>query len=473
MLPVYVDLDGTLHPGDTLWDAVAIAVRRQPWSIWRIAVALLQGPVAAKRGLADLGLPDPSLLPYRTSLLDWLRAERAAGRRIVLATAAHQHMAEAVAAHLGCFDAVIATGDDGINRKGAAKLAAIQADARGPFCYAGDATADLPIWRASAGAVLVGPAANWPDARVPAPVLARHANAVPRWRALLRALRPQQWVKNLLVFVPMLAAHVHDADAWLAAAGIFAAFCACASSVYLLNDLLDLENDRAHARKRLRPFAAGSLPIPLGMLLAPLLLFWAANLTWTCAPGAALPLAVYYAATVAYSFDLKRRVLVDVFALAGLYVLRAVAGAMAVAVPLSPWLMAVLVFLFLSLALGKRASELHSLRVQGRAEARGRGWRVDDLPFVTAGGIAAAFATALVVGLYIASSTAPGLYSRPVLLWGLVPLILWWSCRIWLTAGRGELQEDPISFAIKDRGTWGMVALAALCILAAGPKGAA
>ncbi len=467
--PLYIDLDGTLYPGDSLWDSVALAVRRQPWMAWRIPFVLLRGALSAKSWLAERVMPDAALLPYRSELVEWIRAERAVGRRVVLATAAHERIAQAVADHLGCFDGVIATGT--VNRKGAAKLEAIQADAQGPFCYAGDCAADLPIWRASAGAVLAGPAAGWSEARVGAPVLGRHPDATSRGKALIKALRPHQWVKNLLVFLPLLAAHVTATGTWLAAGWLFLAFCLCASSVYLLNDLLDLENDRAHARKRRRPFAAGTLPVLYGLVLAPALLIAAGILAWCASPLGAMMLGIYYTVTFAYSFALKRKVLLDVFILAGLYVLRSVAGAVALGIPLSPWLMAVLVFLFLSLALGKRAAELHGVVSTGGAGAKGRGWRAEDLPFVTTGGIAAAFATALVVGLYVAGPAAPGLYQRPEMLWGLVPLILWWSCRVWLKAGRGELHDDPIVFAIKDRGSWVMVILAIGLILGAGPKG--
>ena len=469
MTPLYVDLDGTLYPGDTLHDSVMLHLQGDPWSILSVGVAMARGPVMAKAWLAERVLPNPVLLPYRTELIDWISSQRASGRRVVLATAAHVRIAEAVAKHLGCFDAVIAT--DSINRKGAVKLAAIQADAQGPFVYAGDCAADLPIWKAAEGAVLTGPAATWPETRIGCPVIQRFPSQVTAAKAFIKAIRPHQWVKNVLVFLPLLAGHVTAGSSWLAALAMFAAFCGCASSVYLLNDLLDLENDRAHPRKRRRPFAAGTLPIMWGVVAGPLLLLVAGILAWLVSWSALAILSLYYAATVAYSFELKRRVLLDVFVLAGLYVIRAVAGAVAVSVPMSPWLMAVLVFLFLSLALGKRAAELHGVQAKGDSQAKGRGWRVEDLPFVTTGGIAAAFATALVVGLYVAGPTAPDLYRQPTVLWGLVPLILWWSCRVWLKAGRGELHDDPIVFAIKDRGSWIMVLLAIGLILAASPKG--
>jgi 4-hydroxybenzoate polyprenyltransferase len=257
---------------------------------------------------------------------------------------------------------------------------------------------------------------------------------------------------------------------WRTTGLAFLAFCLCASSVYLLNDLVDIENDRAHARKRTRPFAAATLPIATGLMAAPLLLVIAASLAWLASPATALVLLVYYLATVAYSFDLKRRVLLDVFVLAGLYGLRVIAGAVAVDVPLSPWLMAFTAFFFLSLALGKRAAELHGLQALGGGEPRGRGWRATDLPFVTAAGIGSAFSAALVIGLYVTGTTAQGLYERPIILWGVIPLILWWCCRIWLKASRGQLNEDPVMFAVRDTSSWLMTALVLGLYLAAGPR---
>jgi 4-hydroxybenzoate polyprenyltransferase len=468
-LPLYVDLDGTLYPGDTLWDSAALLLRTQPTAVFSLVLQCLAGPASLKCWMAEKIVPDATLLPYRVGLIDRCRTERSSGRRVVLATAAHSKIAHAVAAHLGCFDAVIAT--DSVNMKGARKLLAIQEDAMGPFWYAGDSVADLPIWKAASGAIVTGPAAAWQDDRVPTSIVGRILEDQSRMRAFLKALRPHQWVKNLLVFLPLLAAHrVSSAADWQITGLTFIAFCLCASSVYLFNDLVDIENDRSHARKRRRPFAAATLPIAVGLISAPLLFVLAMVLAWLASPAAALVLLVYYLSTVAYSFDLKRRVLVDVFVLTGLYGLRVVAGAVAVDVPLSPWLMAFTAFFFLSLALGKRAAELHGLQAIGGSGPKGRGWRPADLPFVTAAGIAAAFSAALVVGLYVTGTTAQGLYERPIVLWGVIPLILWWCCRVWLKASRGELNEDPVIFAVRDAGSWLMAALVLSLFLAAGPR---
>jgi len=355
--------------------------------------------------------------------------------------------------------------------KGVHKLQAIQQDARGPFWYAGDCSADLPIWRAASGAIVTGSAAQWNDNRLPTTIIQRVTDDRYRLHALAKALRPHQWVKNLLVFLPLLAAHqVFSVEQWQLALIVFVAFCLCASSVYVLNDILDIENDRAHDRKRHRPFAAAVIPVALGVTVAPLLVTTAMALAWYVSRGTAAVLVMYYLVTFAYSLDLKRRVLLDVFVLAGLYGMRVVAGAVAIDVSISPWLMAFTSFFFLSLALGKRAAELRDAKASGGDEVKGRGWQTIDLPFVTAAGIAAAFTAALVVGLYVTGSTAQQLYSKPVFLFGTIPVILWWCCRFWLEASRGGVRDDPVVYAINDRGTWVVVALLSALFLAAGPR---
>jgi 4-hydroxybenzoate polyprenyltransferase len=448
--PLYVDLDGTLHPGDTLWDSVALAIQRRPLRALRLPFVLLGGPLSAKAWLARRIVPNVALLPYRTALVDLCRSERSRGRRVVLATAAHRRIAEAVADHLECFDAVIAT--ETVNRKGAAKLAAIRADAaERPFVYAGDARPDRRIWAASTGAIAVGRAAAWRDSRAGAVVLARFPQAGGRIGAILAALRPHQWVKNILVFLPLLASHrILDPGASTASVVAFVAFCLCASSAYLLNDLLDIENDRAHHRKKFRPLAAGALPIPWALLLIPGLLAIAFALAMWTAPLAVAVLAFYYVATLAYSVTLKHLVLVDVFALAGLYAIRLLAGHAATGIPYSPWLLGFMTFLFLSLAFAKRHAELSRLRSSGGQRIKGRGYRAGDLEPVAMFGVAAGFMAALVMALYVTSDAVALLYAAPMLLWGLCPLVLFWVTRVWLIAHRGELHDDPIVFTLRD-----------------------
>jgi len=464
---LYVDLDGTLYPGDSLWDSLALVIARAPLEVLRIPLVLLSGPLPAKRWLVDRAMPDVSLLPYRKHLVDLCHGERERGRRVILATAAHRRIAEAVAGHLGCFDAVIAT--DVVNRKGAAKLAAIREDTvTGPFLYAGDSEADRPIWSESAGAVTAGRAAEWPAERVNTEVLARFPDAHSRVKAFVRALRPHQWVKNILVFVPLVASHrILDPEAILASVAIFIAFCLCASSAYLLNDLVDLENDRAHHRKKKRPLAAGTLPISWALPMIPGLLAVAIAAAAFTTPAAVGVLLLYYVTTVGYSLDLKKRMLVDVFTLAALYTVRCLAGHAATGIPYSPWLIGFTIFLFLSLAFAKRHSELFHLRMSGMTEAKGRGYRAGDLELIAMFGVAAGFVAALVMGLYVTSEAVTMLYGAPMLLWALCPIVLYWISRVWLIAHRGQLHDDPIVFALSDRVSYLLAALAAALLVAA------
>lgn len=464
--PLYVDLDGTLHPGDTLWDSVALAIQRRPLRALRLPFVLLRGPLAAKTWLAKRVVPDAALLPYRKTLVELCRRERARGRRVVLATAAHRRIAEAVADHLDCFDAVIAT--DTVNRRGPAKVAAIRADAGDrPFLYAGDSKSDRCIWAASSGAITAGHATGWRQPRVGAAVLARFSEGQGRIGPLIEAMRPHQWVKNILVFVPLLASHrIFEPGPLTASLAVFVAFCLCASSAYLLNDLLDIENDRAHHRKSSRPLAAGTLPVPWALACIPGLLAAACGLVAWTSPLTVAVLAAYYAVTVAYSTTLKHRILVDVFTLAGLYTIRCLAGHVATGIPYSPWLLGFMTFLFLSLAFAKRHSELSSLRSSGGRQIRGRGYLAEDLELISMFGVTAGFVAALVLGLYVTSDAVTLLYASPMLLWALCPLALSWVTRVWLIAHRGKLHDDPIVFALRDPLSY-LVGLCAAILLAA------
>ena len=285
-------------------------------------------------------------------------------------------------------------------------------------------------------------------------------------RAWARLLRPHQWVKNLLVFAPLAAAHETRAEPWLVTAGLCAALTACASGTYVLNDLLDLPYDRGHAVKRRRPLAAGTVaPLPaigLGAVLAAAGLAAAFGLS-AAAGGWVL---LYVVLTVAYSLALKRRLLLDVVTLAALFAVRVLAGGATAAIPLSPWFLAFSVFFFLALAIAKRQCELHGLRAVDLTAAGGRAWRVEDLAVLAALGAASGFAAVLVVALYISSPAVSALYTRPELLWVLCPLLLYWTGRTTLLANRGAIDDDPVRFVLRDRTSWltGAAALAVLSV---------
>ncbi len=450
-LPLAVDLDGTLLATDLLHESLLELARSQPWRLLQLPIWLRHGKAGFKRRLAELARPDVASLPVHADVLAWLKRERAAGRPIILASASDQRLVDAVVSHFPCFDEGL--GSDGrINLGGAGKQAAlVQRYGEQGFEYAGNGRVDLPVWAASAHAHLV---------EVPAGVAGRverlgrpmtlHSRRAGRLQALLQAIRPQQWLKNLLVFVPLITAQVTASDAWALALLAFLALSLTASGVYLLNDLIDLPHDRAHPRKRARPLASGRLPLLVGMGMSPLLMLAGLAVAASVSLALVILLLIYLLATSLYSLILKRFALVDVFVLAGLYTLRIVAGGVAAGVVLSEWLIAFSIFTFLSLAIVKRYGELTDAVAHQRPPAPGRGYRADDLRLLASLGAAAAFSAVLIFSLYISSDTVQALYSQPLLLWGAALLVLLWLCHMLLVSHRGEMHDDPVVFAVRD-----------------------
>jgi len=460
--PLVIDLDGTLVRTDLLHESVLKMVRQAPYLVLALPYWLLSGKASFKRRVAERVSPDFNSLPYDLELVAWIREQRDSGRRVVLCTASDSTYAEGVASHLGLFDEVI--GSDATTNLSAGRKAAMLVDRYGDhgFDYAGNSSADLEVWSDSRRAILVSTSESLAQAaRERFDVEREFSRKVPQISTWLRAMRPHQWLKNLLVFVPLLGAHQLNDLALLWQATIaFLAFSLCASSVYIVNDLLDVEADRHHPRKRFRPFASGALSAVQGIVLAAVLLAAAAALATTVTPGFVFWLGTYFALTLAYMFDLKRRPLADCIALGGLYTLRIVAGWSAVGLGASFWLLAFSLFLFLSLAFVKRYSELAAIVRAGAAEAQGRGYLASDLQVVQTMGVAAGFNAVLLMALYINGDTVLRLYHQPQILWLAIPIVLYWISRMWMKAHRGEMDDDPLLYAIRDRYS---LACAALC----------
>lgn len=274
-------------------------------------------------------------------------------------------------------------------------------------------------------------------------------------QVVFRALRPHQWAKNVLVFLPILLAHkTGETSAWRAAAILFGALSLSASATYVLNDLLDRKTDRLNPAKRDRPFASGALSPQTGLGLIAALLALSAALLMAADGPAALWVGAYVALSSLYSLALKKVPIVDVILLALFYCFRIFAGGAVTSIPISPWTLAFSLFLFTSIAFLKRYSELKQL-----ASASGRGYRAEDIQVVSTVGISSGIVAVLVVALYIHSPEMAQYYSRPMALWFLLPVMLTWVCRVWLVAGRGEMSQDPVLFAMRDR--WSLVVLAA------------
>lgn len=467
-VPLAVDLDGTLIATDLLWESLFLLLRRNPLCLFLLPLWLWHGKARLKCEIAARIELDVATLPYRAALLERLRRDRAAGRRLVLATAAPRRLAEKVAEHLGLFDLVVCT-DPHRNMAACAKRQALtELFGDGGFDYAGNGWADLPLFDAARRAIVVAPdrwAARWQAAHGAELIEARRVTM----RTLARMLRVHQWLKNMLIFVPAVLAHQYLnpgvlRDSLLA----FIAFSAAASAIYILNDLFDLPLDRRHATKRHRPFASGLVPIPAGLLAMAVLLAIGAAAAFFLPLVFTGVLALYLVVTTAYSMAVKRMLLLDVLTLAGLYTLRILAGCAATGIEVSFWLLAFSIFFFLSLALVKRYVELRSTELPAGERIAGRGYRAEDQEIIAQAGMASAFSSALVLALYIQSGASVGLYERPWLIWPLGPIVLYIAMRIWILARRDEMHDDPIVFIIRDWRSQLFAGFGAVLLLAAG-----
>lgn len=462
-IPLYVDLDGTLLKSDMLWETALEELLARPWSIPTLVREAFRGRAAFKRYLALRRGIRPETLPYNEPFLAWLEIERMGGRRLILATASDEVIAKTIADHLGIFQEFVAS-DGVINLKGARKLALMQARENGPFGYAGNSRSDLSIWEYCQEAIPVS-AAKSVSAEVrkacKVPIeFSRRSRSVRVWSKLVRS---HQWSKNLLVFVPVLTSHrIFDRGALLPALEMAVSLSLAASATYIFNDLHDLASDRQHPRKRLRPLASGDVSIPEGIAVAGLLGVTGFGLAALSGMPAVLMLASYVLISAAYSLHLKKKLLVDVFTLSGLYTLRIIAGGIVTSIMLSGWLLSFSVFLFLSLGFSKRAAEIRAFQRPGKTNLAGRAYRRSDFLQINQFGVVSGFTSSLVLALYVGSDQVVRLYREPAWLWMLVPLFLFWISRLWLLAYRGELNEDPVVFALTDRGT---LYVGALCLV--------
>ena len=451
-VPLCVDLDGTIIKTDLLWESFVRLLCLNPLYLLVMPFWWMRGRAFLKKQLALRVRLDVATLPYNEPFVEFVRQARRDGRRIILATASDRGMAEPVARHLGIFDEVMAS-EGKVNLRGAAKREALAArfGERG-YDYAGDSSVDLAVWPGAREALIIRarPEVAQKAARL-APANRTFGTATPKLAACLRSLRPHQWIKNLIIFVPVVTAHaVANATVLANAAWAFFAFCLCASSVYICNDLVDLESDRHHPAKRLRPFASGDLPLPYGLMLAPVLLVASFAVSWKLSPAFVGVVGGYFLASTSYSLRLKQVALLDVFWLAGLFTVRLIAGHIATGLAWSVWLLVFSMFIFLSLALLKRFLALQAIRQQNQQELKGHGYTADDLELVTTIGLVSGYLAVLVLALYVNSSQVVTLYRHPTLLLLVCPLLLYWVSRVWLLAHRGQMEDDPTAFAFKD-----------------------
>ncbi len=466
-LPVLcVDLDGTLIRSNLLWECLLILLKIKPAILFLLPFWLLRGRAFLKQQLTARVQLDPARLPYRQQVLDLIHQEKLAGRRIALVTAADQALAASISNYLGLFDEVHASDGDR-NLKGSCKAAFLSGrfGASG-FEYVGDSAADVEVWRHARAAYVVGTSARAEQA---ASVTTLKGNIVePRTslRVWVNALRGHHWAKNLLLFLPLTLSHNLTFAPIVRTAVGFVLYGLCASGLYILNDLLDLHSDREHPWKKERPIAAGHISIAQGLLASFALLSFTLVVGFFLDLQFAFVLVGYAALTMLYSLYLKKIALLDVFVLSSFYSFRILAGAMISSTPLSQWFLAFSLFFFLSLAMAKRYSELLHANGLVTSGNSGRGYRVDDRELLLALGVGSSFSAVVILSLYVQSDAVRVLYLSPEYLFLLCPIVLYWLSRTWLLAHRGELKEDPVNLAIRDRVSY-CVALASALVIAA------
>jgi 4-hydroxybenzoate polyprenyltransferase/phosphoserine phosphatase len=464
-----VDLDGTLVASDLLIETAFSELGRRPHSLFDMLVALSRGKAALKHRLAEPAIFDPGTLPYDPAVLAAIRQAKADGRPVYLASASNRRLVESVAGHLGLFDGWFAS-DETTNLAGARKARQlVEAFGERGFDYIGNDTADLPVWEKAAKVIAI---------RAPASVRKKLALRTieevehlpcsrPTWRTWAKMLRVHQYAKNALVFVPLLTSHLFTTQGFLHAILAFIAFSLCASSIYILNALVDLQDDRGHRSKCNRPLASGAIPLLHGVIAIPILFMSAL----VVAAAVSLPflgvLLGYFALTTAYSFALKRMMVVDVITLAGLYSIRVIGGAVAAGVVASEWLLAFCMMIFMSLALIKRYVELAARLDANLPDPTSRDYKNSDLDIVAALAAAAGFNAVTVFALYISSETVKQLYHHPRVLWLVVPLLMFWIARALMLASRRLMDDDPVVFAIKDKVSLMTVGVIGILILAA------
>lgn len=461
---IAVDLDGTFTLTDTLHESLLSLVQNKPHLLFLLPFWLFQGIAYLKLKISEYSELDVTTLPYNQPLIDWLKEEKLKGKRIVLSTAANEQVAQAVVNHFDLFDEFIAS-DSKTNLKSVQKRNALQERyGEKGYDYVGNSYDDIEVWAGASHAIVVNTSSS---VLKKASKVASVTRTFPSNRAgikvWLKALRVHQWLKNLLLLVPISAAHQLDNIQALSSLIIaFLSFSLCASSVYITNDLFDLESDRSHPRKRFRPFTSAKLPISYGVVVAPILIGISITLSAIVGSDFLMILLLYLFLTLTYSLFLKRLALVDCLTLATLYTVRIIAGAAAVSIPLSFWLLAFSIFIFLSLALVKRYAELKVQIQEGKSSIHGRGYVVSDATFLQTLGLTSGYISALVMALYIQSEDIVTLYAQPLAMWLMLPILLFWVSWVWLKAERGDMHDDPIVFAAKDKASLVVVALTAV-----------
>jgi 4-hydroxybenzoate polyprenyltransferase len=466
-LPIAVDLDGTLIKSDTLIEATLILVKMNPLYVFVIPFWILRGRLFFKKEIFDRVELDYSCLPYEHQLIDWLKTCKKDGHKIELVSATPDLVARGVADFTEIFDDSFGSTNE-VNLKGNNKRDFLdQRFGKNGYIYCGNSSDDLSVWQHCSQAVVVSaPRSVARKATKSSEIIFEINKSHNILRTFLKAIRIHQWTKNILIFIPLILGHQINQTTILAAFLAFISFSMCASSIYLINDLLDLSADRAHPDKKHRPLASGQLGLSWGVMLSIILVVGGICLAVELSRGFLITLIVYLFITNFYSTILKRIPIADVLVLASLYSIRLIAGSQASGVHTSTWLLSVSMFFFLSLAFMKRVSELKLLMQQhrnstGRRNVRihdihihGRGYIIDDLQILTSMGAASGYLAVVLYAQYISDSAIRVMYTTPDLLWYICPILLFWISRAWLITNRGKMHSDPVAFALRDRGSY-------------------
>ncbi|MDZ7695465.1 MAG: UbiA family prenyltransferase [Deltaproteobacteria bacterium] len=449
-IPLCVDLDGTLIKGDSLAEGMVYLVKRSPFFVFRFIFWLFKGKAFLKARVSGSLVGANRVFFYNKDVLEWLHLQKLHGQQLFLVTGADQTIASAVAQETGLFDEVMAS--NGIrNLTGKTKAESlVERFGRKNYDYLGDSSKDIAPCLSARNTYLVTPSPallkqfrrRGIDAQTP------WGNSPGSLTSLLKASRPHQWSKNLLIFVAPLLAHRFEPTLWLQTLLAFLAFCLCSSGVYLLNDIIDLDADRKHTNKSRRPLAAGQLSLSLALIISTLFMTAGLAITLAVHPVLLIVMALYLTLTMAYSFRLKRSPIIDILVLAGLYTIRIVTGGIAAGVEISHWLLIFSIFFFLSLAFLKRHVEVSNMAENHKVP--GRGYYGEDKLFLLVGGLNSGFLAVLVFLFYLTDRKALTLYHQPSLLILICPVLIYWTGRLWLLAHRGQMHDDPIFFALRD-----------------------
>jgi 4-hydroxybenzoate polyprenyltransferase len=471
-LPIFVDLDGTLIKSDVSYESFLALIKQNPLNFFKAIAWFIKGKPYLKAKIAESVELDAKHVPFNVEFVKYLRNEKEKGRKIILASASEKKFVENIAAESGLFDAVIAT-DKGLNLSGKNKTKAIKDycethNLNSGFAYAGNSSVDIPVWKVANERILVT------DDKFFAGKVSKKMHFEKKFifgrplKSLILSLRPHQWSKNLLIFVPMFMAHkLFEPQILLATGYAFIAFCCAASSIYLINDLLDIEADRIHRTKMKRPLASGAMQVRTALIVIPVLLAVAAGISLNLPRNFSLCLCLYIFSTVLYSFFLKKIPVLDIIVLAMLYVLRLFAGSMSGGVFVSQWLLSFSLFAFTSLACLKRFSELALVKSEHLEKSLGRGYKVGDLEPISQFGTASAYLSVFVLVFYINSKEVAALYKNAGVLWLLCPVVLYWITRVWILAYRGKVHDDPVVFALRDKVSYLIVAIATAILMLA------